>query len=166
MPMITDARHDWVDARPFRMHCRRLLAETGLGVTELAVYAGVPPRVLHRLVGVGGRPLRKLFPVSAHRLMRIELHRLREALATPVRADPAVLLVRRLTTAAVPHEQLLAALGGDELTLRALGDGAEGTVLLRQELALSALAVAHGAVTVWCDEPEELGAAGAEPLAA
>ena len=49
---------------------------------------------------------------------------------------------------------------------RALGDGAEGTVLLRQELALSALAVAHGAVTVWCDEPEELGAAGAEPLAA
>ena len=160
MHVLQESPHHWVDARPFRMHTRRLLAETGLGIGELAAHARVPVRVLARLLAPGPRPLRKLCPVYARRLVLIDLDGLFIALATPVAADQAVLLARRLAAAGVPRQALLTALGGDELTLGALLAGARGTVLLRHELALCALAVGTEGVPVWSDDDFD------EPLAA
>lgn len=169
-----EARHDWVDARPFRMHSRRLLVETGLGIGELAAYVQVPPRVLRRLVTPSPRPLRKLCPVHARRLMAVDLTGLLEALATPVPADPAVLLARRLRAGGLPHRALVAAVGGDRTTLTGLFDGRLGTVLLRHELGLWALAAAADLLPHWFrndfDDPVspdvEIEESGAEPLAA
>ncbi|NNG18512.1 hypothetical protein HJ590_02780 [Naumannella sp. ID2617S] len=140
--MDTTDRWDWVDARPFRMHARRLIAETGLRPRELALFAGVPPRLLARLVAGDG--VRKLTRVYARRLIAIELRAVPEALHLPVPARRAATLCQRLRTAGFGTGQLAELLGGDRLLVQTLLTGETGEVSLRVELAVAAAAYAQG----------------------
>ncbi len=62
----------WVLAAPFRAHLRYLIDTTGLPWRALALAAGVEPSVVRGLLhGRAGRPLKRLDPDSAARLLRL-----------------------------------------------------------------------------------------------
>ncbi|GAA1437459.1 hypothetical protein GCM10009616_39240 [Microlunatus lacustris] len=62
----------WVEAGPFRAHLRHLMDGGGLSATEVAVLAGVPPRMATSLVqGRSGRPVRRISPEHARALLQV-----------------------------------------------------------------------------------------------
>ena len=98
--MRTDGRGDaeaWVDAAPFRAHLRHLMAVSGLPFPCVALLAGISPGFAHRLLhGRRGRPLRRISPDTARKLLRVTAA---EARAVPGRTVPAhatTLHLRRL----------------------------------------------------------------------
>jgi hypothetical protein len=87
----------WVDARPFRAQLRFLMASGSLTVGDVAAVAGISARLAdHLLHGRDGRPLRRISPDTARRLIQISdqhVHALRRIM---VPAAPARLQLRRL----------------------------------------------------------------------
>lgn len=60
----------WVDAAPFRAHLRHLMAVGRLEAPEVAVVLGLSTRaVQHLLEGRSGRPVRRISPSTARRLL-------------------------------------------------------------------------------------------------
>ena len=119
----------WVEAGPFRAHLRHLMDVGGLSATEVAVLAGVPPRMATSLAaGRAGRPVRRISPENARALLRVSA------------AD-----VRSLRTRQVPASEsrsrllrLLPRLGGQAPLAQELG------------VAASALAELARPGTAWC----------------
>lgn len=90
----------WVEAGPFRSHLRFLMAAGGLSAAEVAVLAGLAPRFTSALlVGRAERPVRRISPEHARRLLRLTPSGLRAAASCQVPAR----LARR------PAELLMAA---------------------------------------------------------
>lgn len=112
----------WVDAGPFRAHLRHLMAVGSLDVVEVAVVLGLPTgSVRHLLEGRAGRPLRRISPWTARRLLLVrpaDVRHLRWAL-TP--ADAARGALGRLRESGWSLEDVASAVGSgvDELTLLA-----------------------------------------------
>ncbi len=119
----------WVEAGPFRAHLRQLMEAGRLSATEVAVLAGVPPRMTSSLLtGRGGRPVRRISPEYARALLRV-----------------AATDVRSLRTRQVPAGETRRRL------LRLLGRGRE-PVELAQTLgvAVEALDELLLPATSWC----------------
>ena len=103
----TPEHHDWVLAAPFRAHLRQLHAMTGLPWPVLALAAGVSPALVRHLVlGHRGRQLRRLSPVSARRLLRLDAARLAELATEWVPAQTTAERVARLLAAGCDPEAL------------------------------------------------------------
>ena len=99
--------HDWVLAAPFRAHLRQLQAATGLPWPVLALAAGVSPALVRHLVlGHRGRQLRRLCPVSARRLLRMDAARLAGLATEWVPAAATAERVARLLAAGCDPEAL------------------------------------------------------------
>lgn len=124
------AAAEWVEAGPFRAHLRHLMEVGGLSATEVAVLAGVPPRMALSLVrGRGGRPVRRISSENARALLRVAATDVR---ALRTRQVPAAESRRRLL-------RLLAARGG-------------GSMALAQELRVAASSLSELAQpsSTWC----------------
>lgn len=95
---VADIDWRWVTAAPFRAHLCHLVNETGLPWRVLAGEAALPDRVVRSLLhGRAGRPLRRIAPHYARRLLRLDASTLSEALrelvpATASHADAHLLL--------------------------------------------------------------------------
>ena len=62
----------WVDAGPFRALLRHLMAVGAMTSDEIAALAGIPARLADRLLnGRNGRPLQRICPVTAARLLLV-----------------------------------------------------------------------------------------------
>lgn len=87
----------WVTAAPFRAHLRQLLDQTGLPWRVLAGEAGLPDRVVRTLLhGRAGRPLRRIAPHYARRLLRLDGTDLSDALRELVPAAASHAAAHRL----------------------------------------------------------------------
>jgi len=112
----------WVEAGPFRAHLRHLMDVGGLSATEVAVLAGVPPRMATSLVrGRSGRPVRRISPEHARALLRVagtDVRSLRTRLvpAAESRRRLRRLLSRRGGSAALAEELGVSASSLDELS--------------------------------------------------
>lgn len=66
------SHNEWIDAAPFRSHLRHLMAVGDLSSSAVAVLSGVSPTCAHRLLfGRAGRPLRRISPEVARKLLRV-----------------------------------------------------------------------------------------------
>lgn len=146
----------WVDAGPFRAHLRHLMEVGGLTVAEVAVLAGVPPRMATSLVhGRAGRPVRRISPDNARVLLRVTAGAVRDLRARQVPAEESRLRLRRM----LAREELLGLadeLGVAAAALQELAD--DGSAWCSARLALKLLTRSRtrpGAV----DAPAELGRA-------
>ena len=87
----------WVEAGPFRAHLRHLMDVGGLSVTEVAVLAGVPPRMATSLIrGRAGRPVRRISPENARALLWVKAGDVRALRTRQVPAAESRLRLRRL----------------------------------------------------------------------
>ena len=69
---MSEAATPWVDAAPFRAHLRHVMAVGDMGVDVVAALTGIPTRAArHLLNGRGGRPVRRISPDTARRLLRV-----------------------------------------------------------------------------------------------
>jgi len=92
-----DVIDPWVDAGPFRAHLRYLMASGSLSVDDVAAVAGISARMADRLLhGRNGRPLRRISPDTARRLLQISDQQVQALRRIMVPAAPARLQLRRL----------------------------------------------------------------------
>ncbi len=147
----------WVEAGPFRAHLRHLMDVGGLSATEVAVLAGVPPRMAASLVsGRGGRPVRRISPENARALLQVAADdvralRTRQVPAAESRRRLRRLLTRRAGPVALAEELGLATSALDELAR----PGTRWCCALLALRLLSASRTAAGAV----EAPAPLGLA-------
>jgi hypothetical protein len=89
--------HQWVDAGPFRAQLRYLMASGSLSVEDVATVAGISALLADRLLhGRNGRPLRRISPETALRLIQISDQQVQALRRIMVPAAPARLQLRRL----------------------------------------------------------------------
>ena len=94
------ASDQWVDARPFRAQLRYVMASGSLTVEDVAAIAGISARLArHLLYGRDGRPLRRISPDTARRLIQISDQHVQALRRIMVPAAPARLQLRRLQRA-------------------------------------------------------------------
>ena len=87
----------WVDAAPFRAQLRYLMACGSLSVADVAAVAGISARLAHRLLhGRDGRPVRRISPETAQRLIQVSDQQVQALRRIMVPAAPARLQLRRL----------------------------------------------------------------------
>ena len=87
----------WVDAGPFRAQLRFLMASGSLTVDDVAAVAGISARLADRLLhGRDGRPLRRISPDTARRLIQISDQQVQALRRIMVPAAAARLQLRRL----------------------------------------------------------------------
>jgi transcriptional regulator with XRE-family HTH domain len=87
----------WVDAGPFRAQLRYLMASGSLTLEDVAAIAGISARLADRLLhGRDGRPLRRISPDTARRLIQISDQHVQALRRIMVPASPARLQLRRL----------------------------------------------------------------------
>jgi hypothetical protein len=92
-----DPGDQWVDARPFRAQLRYLMASGSLTVDDVATIAGIPARLADRLLhGRNGRPLRRISPDTARRLIQISDQQVQALRRIMVPSALARLQLRRL----------------------------------------------------------------------
>jgi hypothetical protein len=100
MAVLTDRvgiNDHWVDAGPFRAQLRYLLASGALSVDDVAAVAGISARLADRLLhGRNGRPLRRISPDTARRLIQVSDQHVQALRRIMVPAAPARLQLRRL----------------------------------------------------------------------
>lgn len=121
-----DAGEPWVEAAPFRAHLRHLVSASGLPLVGVALLAGVSPRfAVHLLHGRGGRPLRRISPDSARKLLRVTLADARAARHRVVPADRTQRHLQRLQREGWSQVDLAQLLG---LSAQAVGDLSSGCV--------------------------------------
>lgn len=76
----------WVDAAPFRALLRHLMAVGAMTSDEIATLAGIPTRLADRLLGGrNGRPLQRICPITAARLLLVSECSVRAARRHPTR---------------------------------------------------------------------------------
>nr|WP_294694423.1 hypothetical protein [uncultured Friedmanniella sp.] len=87
----------WVDAGPFRAHLRHLVDVGGFTATEIAVLAGVPPRMaISLLLGRAGRPVRRISAANARALLQLGATDVRALRTRQVPAEESRTRLRRL----------------------------------------------------------------------
>jgi hypothetical protein len=92
-----EAGAQWVDAGPFRAQLRYLMAIGSLSVDDVAAVAGIPARLADRLLhGRNGRPLRRISPDTARRLIQISDQHVQALRRIVVPSAPARLQLSRL----------------------------------------------------------------------
>jgi hypothetical protein len=100
MPGLADcggATDRWVDAGPFRAQLRYLMASGSLSLDDVAAVAGISVRLANRLLyGRNGRPLRRISPETARRLIQVSDQHVLALRRIMVPAAPARLQLRRL----------------------------------------------------------------------
>jgi hypothetical protein len=156
--MVAAAAAPWVEAGPFRAHLRHLMDVGGLTATEVAVLAGVPPRMAASLAsGRGGRPVRRISPENARALLRVAAADVRSLSARQVPAAESRLRLQRLLLRCGSPVRLAEDLGVAASALHELArpDASWCSALLALRL-LTASRTSAGAVEA---PPELLGAA-------
>jgi hypothetical protein len=94
----------WVDAGPFRAQLRYLMASGSLTVEDVAAVAGISARLADRLLhGRDGRPVRRISPDTARRLIQISDQHVQALRRIMVPAASARLQLRRLNRAGWDH---------------------------------------------------------------
>jgi plasmid maintenance system antidote protein VapI len=122
---------EWVDAGPFRAHLRYLMATASLSVDDVAAVAGISPRVAARLLhGRDGRPLRRISPETARRLIQVSDQQVRALRRITVPAAPARLQLRRLHRAGWKNLAIAERVGVTAPELAELAAGADNCSLL------------------------------------
>jgi hypothetical protein len=92
-----EATDRWVDAGPFRAQLRYLMASGSLTLDDVAAVAGISSRLADRLLhGRNGRPLRRISPETARRLIQVSDQHVQALRRIMVPAAPARLQLRRL----------------------------------------------------------------------
>jgi plasmid maintenance system antidote protein VapI len=92
-----EATDQWVDAGPFRAQLRYLMASGSLSVDDVAAVAGISARMADRLLhGRNGRPLRRISPDTARRLIQISDQHVQGLRRIMVSSALARLQLRRL----------------------------------------------------------------------
>jgi hypothetical protein len=100
--MVVRAEHEeasdrWVDAGPFRAQLLYLMASGSLSVDDVAAVAGISARLADRLLhGRNGRPLRRISPETARRLIQVSDQHVQALRRIIVPAASARLQLRRL----------------------------------------------------------------------
>ncbi|MVA77353.1 hypothetical protein GC722_15180 [Auraticoccus sp. F435] len=136
--------HGWVLAAPFRAHLRHVASATGLPWRALALAAGVEPALVRALLhGRAGRPLKRLHPESAARLLRLGTDTAAQ-LSQQVAAGPVHALLRDLVAEGAGEAELAAWLQLPRAQVRALADGSATSCTARTALLASALSSARG----------------------
>jgi hypothetical protein len=113
----------WVDAAPFRAHVRHLMTAGRLDLDEVAVVLGLPTRtVRHLLHGRAGRPVRRISPWTARRLLLVRAAHVRHLRSTLTPADGARRALDRLAAGGWSTGDVAAARGLDVGDLDGLAD--------------------------------------------
>jgi hypothetical protein len=121
----------WVDAGPFRAQLRFLMASGSLTVDDVAAIAGISARLADRLLhGRDGRPLRRISPDTARRLIQISDQHVQALRRIMVPATPARLHLRRLRRAGLEEPAIAERVRVTVPELVELASGAETCSLL------------------------------------
>jgi hypothetical protein len=121
----------WVDAGPFRAQLRFLMASGSLTVDDVAAVAGISARLADRLLhGRDGRPLRRISPDTARRLIQISDQQVRALPRIMVPASPARLQLRRLRRAGLGDSAIAERLSVAVPELAELASGTDTCSLL------------------------------------
>jgi hypothetical protein len=121
----------WVDARPFRAQLRFLMASGSLTVDDVAAVAGISARLADRLLhGRDGRPLRRISPDTARRLIQVSDQQVQALRRIMVPAAPARLQLRRLYRAGLEEPAIAERVRVAVPELVELASGAETCSLL------------------------------------
>jgi len=92
-----DVGDQWVDAGPFRALLRYLMASGSLSVDDVAAVAGISARLADRLLhGRNGRPVRRISPETARRLIQVSDQHVQALRRIMVPAAPARVQLGRL----------------------------------------------------------------------
>ena len=92
-----DVGDQWVDAGPFRAQLRYLMASGSLSVDDVAAVAGISARLADRLLhGRNGRPVRRISPETARRLIQVSDQHMQALRRIMVPAAPARVQLGRL----------------------------------------------------------------------
>jgi hypothetical protein len=95
-----DVADQWVDAGPFRAQLRYLMASGSLSVDDVAAVAGISARLADRLLrGRNGRPVRRISPETARRLIQVSDQHVQALRRIMVPAAPARVQLSRLRRA-------------------------------------------------------------------
>jgi hypothetical protein len=138
-----DVSGEWVDAGPFRAHLRYLMATASLSVDDVAAVAGISTRVADRLLhGRDGRPLRRICPDTARRLIQVSDQEVRALRRITVPAAPARLQLQRLHRGGWENLAIAERVGVTAPELAELAAGA-GTCSLLLTVRLTAAARAE-----------------------
>ncbi|MET1003894.1 MAG: hypothetical protein ABWX96_00005 [Propionibacteriaceae bacterium] len=129
----------WVDAAPFRAHLKHLMAVSHLSSSAVAMLAGVSPRLAYRLLhGHGGRPLRRVSPDIARKLLQVTAAEARAVRVRPVPAARTRTNLRKLQAAGWSLPDLALAVGLPESQIEELLSRRERSCT--QQVALRAAA--------------------------
>jgi hypothetical protein len=92
-----DVGDQWVDAGPFRAQLRYLMASGSLSVDDVAAVTGISARLADRLLhGRNGRPVRRISPETARRLIQVSDQHMQALRRIMVPAAPARVQLGRL----------------------------------------------------------------------
>src|SRR5215212_4062485 len=92
-----EASDQWVDAGPFRAQLRYLMASGSLSVDDVAAVTGISARLADRLLhGRNGRPVRRISPETARRLIQVSDQHVQALRRIMVPAAPARVQLGRL----------------------------------------------------------------------
>jgi len=92
-----DVGDQWVDAGPFRAQLRYLMASGSLSVDDVAAVTGISARLADRLLhGRNGRPVRRISPETARRLIQVSDQHVQALRRVMVPAAPARVQLGRL----------------------------------------------------------------------
>ena len=129
----------WVEAAPFRAHLRHLMSVGQMSSSAVAVLAGISPRCAHRLLhGRGGRPLKRIAPDSARKLLSITTGEARAVRSRLVPARATGEHLSQLRAAGWSDDDLAKLLGVGDATIAALFSDGDGSCT--QLMALRAAA--------------------------
>jgi hypothetical protein len=126
-----EATGQWVDAGPFRAQLRYLMASGSLSVEDVAAVTGISARLADRLLhGRNGRPLRRISPDTARRLIQVSDQHVQALRRIMVPAVPARLQLGRLYRAGWQNLAIAQRVGVPVPDLVELAAGAEMCPLL------------------------------------
>lgn len=154
----------WVDAGPFRAHLRHVMGVGRLSATEVAVLAGVSPRLADSLLtGRAGRPVRRISPQSARALLHVDAAGVRRLRERQVPAEESRRRLRGLLRRRPGLPDLADELGVTAAELATLSDPSTGWCSAL--LALRLLTAARAAPTAASLVPDPLPTGWAEVAA-
>jgi hypothetical protein len=126
-----EATGQWIDAGPFRAQLRYLMASGSLSVEDVAAVTGISVRLAdHLLSGRNGRPLRRISPDTARRLIQVSDQHVQGLRRIMVPAVPARLQLCRLYRAGWENLAIAQRVGVPVPDLVELAAGAEICSLL------------------------------------
>ncbi len=143
MTQLSNDDADWIPATPFRAYVRHLLEAADLPWCALAVLSDVPPAQLRSLLfgRRGGRPLRRLHPHTAARLLCLDAGQLRALRYGRCDAGATRGLLLRLVEHGLSHAELAATAELTRSDLRLLLDGAKTDITQRLAVLVEARAL-------------------------